>query len=380
VDKVFQFGGDIQKFVGDAFFAEWRETDTTTKSQCVAAATACSCALIKDCCRFPVFDFGNMTGTTPNTPISTLDCHCGIGFGDMIGIHLGDTDNRREYLYIGDPIDQATDAANRALRGEAVVSDDVKAILSPLDPEWDDFLVRTGRYNIVADTSGDKIKMLPNSFLKTFHNAKCRGVTDHVDGLQVDSLIEYRRLISLYAHPVVVSNDVAASNNFQSTSVQERRKDEAELRSAYVMFIKPLLNMKVTKRKTLCREEAVLLNGIMNLMTRELKQYNGHLRQFVVDDKGFVIIATFGLRGSTYPNMVTEKALPATLSIYRGLEAELGVLCKIGATIGGKENFIHFLHKKVYQAIPHFLLNSQMFIVDQSEEKVVKNLLLSVQV
>lgn len=135
---------------------------------------------------------------------------------------------------------------------------------------------------------------------------------------------------------MVVSNDVAASNNFQSTTVQERRKDEAELRSVYVLFINPLIDMDFEARKTLDQGEATLLNNVMNIVTRELKHYNGHLRQFVVDDKGFVMIATFGLRGSTYPNMVTERALPATLSISQTLEMELGVKSKLGATFGGK--------------------------------------------
>jgi len=166
-------------------------------------------------------------------------------------------------------------------------------------------------------------------------NAKNRGVTDHVDGLEVEALIEYRRLMSLYVHPVVVSNDVAASDGFRSSrvtsSVQERHREEAELRDVYVMFIKPLVS---TELHGDYKNSAQGLNDIMTLTTRELQRYNGHLRQFIMDDKGLVLIATFGLRGSTFPNLVAERALPATVVIYNALQMELGIDCRIGATFG----------------------------------------------
>jgi len=77
-----------------------------------------------------------------------------------------------------------------------------------------------------------------------------------------------------------------------------------------------------------------LLNGILNLTTTELNRFSGHLRQFIVDDKGLVLIATFGLRGSTFPNMVTERALPATLVIHNELQNKLGIHNRVGVTVG----------------------------------------------
>ena len=49
---------------------------------------------------------------------------------------------------------------------------------------------------------------------------------------------------------------------------------------------------------------------------------------------GLVLIITFGLRGTTMPNMVAERALPATISIHNAIQMELGLNVKIGATIG----------------------------------------------
>jgi hypothetical protein len=49
---------------------------------------------------------------------------------------------------------------------------------------------------------------------------------------------------------------------------------------------------------------------------------------------GLVLIITFGLRGTTIPNMVAARALPATIAIHNAIQMDLGLTCKIGATIG----------------------------------------------
>jgi len=97
VDKVFEYQGDIQKFAGDALFAEWRVSSTTSLSHCVEAAAACASSLIIDCADFPVMAFGGTVGQ--GKLISHLNLHCGLGVGQMAGIHIGDSELRREYVY-----------------------------------------------------------------------------------------------------------------------------------------------------------------------------------------------------------------------------------------------------------------------------------------
>merc|ERR1712071_451176 len=75
-------------------------------------------------------------------------------------------------------------------------------------------------------------------------------------------------------------------------------------------------------------------NDIFLVTLRELDRFKGHLRQFIVDDKGVVLIATFGLRGSTSQDMIANRALPATKVIHKALLNELNVENRIGATLG----------------------------------------------
>jgi class 3 adenylate cyclase/predicted ATPase len=354
VDKVFEFGGDIQKFAGDALFAEWRASSTVSIESCCEAAGACASSMVKHCADFSVMAFRGMVDSIEarGTPVASLNVHCGLGLGHMTGLHIGDNENRREYLYLGRPIVEATGACNCANLGEVAVSKKFCEVLAKANLLNLETLSTQNKWNadktfaVVADRHMSLIDTEQADRTRGQRNAKSRGVTDHVDGLQLEALIEYRRLMSLYVHPVVVSNDVAAADNFNPSTSRskstgkERHIEDAELRSAYVMFIKPLIPFDVeffdmiAESNETTRDFAHTMNDIMNVTTFELKRFNGHLRQFIADDKGLVLIATFGLRGSTFPNMVGERALPATIAIYNALYMELGIDSRIGATFG----------------------------------------------
>jgi class 3 adenylate cyclase len=341
VDKVFQFGGDIQKFAGDALFAEWRASSKQSLQQCVESATICAVTMVRDCADFPVMAFGGSVTTSKDqgSPVSTLNVHAGLSVGRMGGIHVGDSTHRREYVYFGEPISQATKACDMCktgeLRGSTMVCDFLAAggALSPdVSFQGNEPVLLAQRETVLVSLSD-----LTRKHSSRERNAKSRGVTDQVDGLATDALIEYRRLISLYVHPVVVADDIAASDNFRSSSRSTghaSQNEAAELRSVYTMFLNAELSVQLKGNITDDQHKMDDLNDIMNLVTRELRRYCGHLRQFIVDDKGVVIIATFGLRGSTFPKMVSDRALPATIAMYNGLLGELGVESRIGATFG----------------------------------------------
>lgn len=168
VNEVVSHGGDILKFAGDAFFAEWKindyheqgSTENSGKSNplsslnmslshiqdfssasggkngdeqniprlstCVLAAAKCAAAIVE---KFSDFSVG---AAMPNAmPIvdgvrqeAILNVHCGIGAGSFVGLHVGDykedpdeegVELRREFLVLGDPIDQVRFRQNECL-------------------------------------------------------------------------------------------------------------------------------------------------------------------------------------------------------------------------------------------------------------------------
>ncbi|KAI2514028.1 hypothetical protein MHU86_412 [Fragilaria crotonensis] len=155
------------------------------------------------------------------------------------------------------------------------------------------------------------------------------------DDWATPALTRLRQRMALYVHPVVV-NDESAAKIYPGdrNRAQERHRSEAELRDVYTVFIMPMITARLTGDDEEDCDVLVLLNDIMLIMTRELARFKGHLRQFIVDDKGVVLIANFGLRGSTFPNMVAERAIPFTTTVQTLLKAELSTDCQIGATFG----------------------------------------------
>ena len=118
-------------------------------------------------------------------------------------------------------------------------------------------------------------------------------MTSHVEGLEVDALRKYRRMMSLYVYPVVVDNDLAAAHRIKSKKVrkidrseQERHREEAEIRNFLTMFVNPKVETQVTNDEAANTKVYEMLNDIMKLSTREIERLRGHLRQFIVDDKG----------------------------------------------------------------------------------------------
>jgi class 3 adenylate cyclase len=341
VSHVNDFNGDIQKFAGDALYAEFRATPKCPLSKCCELAAACAASLVRDCSDFPVSTIcGLMDADADGIPAS-LNVHCGLGIGEMAGLHIGDNENRREYLYLGNPIKQTAQACDYAHLGEAAASREFCQYLDELDLFTPD-LSKNQEAFVIAERGNSLLRCNEAQLLAAQRvNARSRSVAEHVQGLEPESLKEYRRLLSLYVHPVAVSNDVAAENDFTPSSrvkdknnSRERQLEEAELRSVYTMFVSPKVSIEMTGDAAQDAASVEIVHDIMKIANRELRKYNGHMRQFVMDDKGMVFIATFGLRGSTFPNMVGERALPATIAIHNALQFELGVEANIGATFG----------------------------------------------
>jgi len=364
VNEVLSYEGDILKFAGDAFFAEWRASageplgkalileEQRDIVKCVAVAAECAASIVDKFSDCPVF-----YPEESQTQIATLNCHCGLGVGEIGAGHFGN-ESRREFLIFGEPIDQVASAEGRAAHGEVWASPTFIQTLSK-DRDIEDstkILVAEGHPALLAARStkyfgevggtSSAMKFLPQHYSSV-------SIADQCTSMENSALECLRRCVSLYAHPVTVANDQGYVLNSRGSMVgsrgsmgkirpfnglgvtaQKRHLAEAELRSVFTMFIRPLVDMTICDDEDATMRIATILNDIMAIITSELDRKGGHLRQFIVDDKGVVLIANFGLRGSTYPRMVEERALPAAWIIHNSLEMNLGIENTIGCTLG----------------------------------------------
>jgi len=218
--------------------------------------------------------------------VAFLNVHCGLGAGEIVGVHVGDDERRREYLILGDPLAQVATAAASAALGEFKASPQALEILQQLTQ----CVFRDG----ALDFSACKLQPTLIAYKKhcdiTFNSRtkqQSKSIDDQWTEWEAHLVQEYRNLMCLYVHPAVVECEIDMSDHPRlQVPAQQRHIEEAELRNVYVMFIMPKVDVTVTGDYEQDAKLFNLLNKIMNITTRELDRWRGHLRQFIVDDKG----------------------------------------------------------------------------------------------
>lgn len=78
ISVVFSFGGDIQKFAGDAFFADWKVTPCRARDECAKLAALCSCKIARD---FENYQVKVKERTFADVEVVELNSHFGLGIG-----------------------------------------------------------------------------------------------------------------------------------------------------------------------------------------------------------------------------------------------------------------------------------------------------------
>jgi hypothetical protein len=296
------------KFAGDAVFAEWRITNKSVNPRdekeeienCVYQAATCGADIVAKCSDYPIFD-----ARKDDLQIATLNVHCGLAFGDIASLHVGNDYSRREFIVLGGSIDKVSKACDIAAYGELVASPEAYEILD------------RGTSTIQRGLFSMKQKKKPSEPVKIASRNQCffqkkklrvqKGKhrssrvsmkKEHsipFDKMDMTSLKYLQKLISLYVHPVIVSDDTTMPNNTSRDVkvTQERHRSEAELRSVYTLFIKPIIKAELSSDPEKNKDLFMLLNDILNLATSVIDGFKGHLRQFIVDDKGTAYFHSF---------------------------------------------------------------------------------------
>ncbi|KAG7363712.1 adenylate/guanylate cyclase [Nitzschia inconspicua] len=362
VDLIHWHGGDIIKFAGDALIVEWKEVKSqkqqqrgqpkrrVTSWQAVLNAATCASRIVDSCCDFPVRDRNNDV-------ISTLNVHVGLGYGHVMACSVGDL-QRREYLILGETIQQVADAMSHAQQGEVVASAEAYAILNEssflINPSVFDDDNDGTRPQIIACKTDQyfKPKVETKELMVAGNSDPQAELVQRVGDWPVPVLERLLARMSSFVHPAVLSQELDGNHEVVATATVTRRRNsndfgptttpttaaavavDAELREVFTTFIQPDVDVKQIMGPDVKLKTVELLQKLMLIVNSEVTRFKGQLRQFIVDDKGLVIIANFGLRGSTYPNMVEERGLPCISNIKKLVKTELDLNCRIGATFG----------------------------------------------
>ena len=146
----------------------------------------------------------------------------------------------------------------------------------------------SGMSLVTMSTAASKISVFDN-------------LSGQCDSMDDKALLRLCKQLSLYVHPVVRGDEAGWNGSDPNNGLgshrhvvksrtrrgyQMRHRAEAELRSVFVMFVAALIPTKITGDDNIDGQLFQTLQKTMIVASREIRHFNGHIRQFIVDDKG----------------------------------------------------------------------------------------------
>lgn len=272
VNIVTSHGGDVVKFAGDAMCIMWCVKTEQTKSNiptmtaAILAATNCSIALHRALHNYKALD-----GPNP----CTLSLHIGIGSGDITLLHLGGMLNRWEFVIAGPPLAEIAIAEPLAEPGETV--------MAPLT------------YELVKD----QVNVTSLEELSKLHQARFACLPEeHKSFVRVESLRDASGpLLQDDDRKKITYENLSSNFRFYIPAAIHTRLTAgqtghlAEMRDVSVVFVHIHLSAKTVSDPGFLPEcqKAILM------VQQNVYYFEGSLNKILIDDKGFLILAVFGL-------------------------------------------------------------------------------------
>ena len=274
--------GDIIRFVGDAVLISWPVHNTNNhyidlqKIACLKA-TLCSIDLHKY-----LDNYQSRSGIT-------LSLHIGMSAGYVTSMHAGGILDRWEYLQFGPPLDDIGVAVSSATAGETIVSSYMWNIIKDLDNQHG--------YLFDNDLCGKNVIRK----LKYTKDQSCIVTDKHL------------RAIQQYI-PFAIHTKLARG----------RHNDLCKTIEVSCVFLKVITGIEVN-------HNPIIAHNILQTFQKCIYKLQGSLNKFVVDDKGTIAMAIFGIDGYHHDN--PSRALEASINTIKSL-ANIGIESQCGVTTG----------------------------------------------
>lgn len=279
IDLITVHGGDVVKFAGDGLYAIWpcmvhdEDLETITRRAIQSA-----------------LEIQERLNDYEVTPGEHLSMRIGIGAGDILAATVGGVLKRWEFLLTGDPVRQMNMASEVAYPGAVALS---KAAWQYVEPYADGVEIDEQTFRLKSVHTRLRTRPLPPVSLAEGAEDALRGfvagaILQRLKAGQVDWLAENRRVTVLFVN------------------LRDLNQNTAD----------------VIKR----------LHEVMQAMQISLYHYEGSVRQFILDDKGTVFIAAFGVPPLTHEDDPL-RGVNAALTIQSKLK-DMGLESSIGIATG----------------------------------------------
>lgn len=285
IQFIHDHGGDIYKFAGDALLVVWDTAKFNgNMPRCVMVATHCA---VKATQTLHNYDTGQGV---------KLSLHSGVGCGRMHVIYMGGEFGRWEFVIDGEPMQQIAVAVDQAARGEVACSPRV----------WD-FVKSICKGHPIMGTDGyvkiDSIQAVGEAPLAPLV----------LNERQNGDLSKFL--------PAAIKSALAAGG---SSAI-------AEMREVSVIFVK-LMGLNGGDDPGYDPPDLDLWHRMMVCLQKAIYQYEGSINKILIDDKGVIAVAVFGLPPLSHSDD-PKRACLASLMLSSKLK-EMGLATKIGITTG----------------------------------------------
>lgn len=300
INLILNHGGDIVKFAGDALVAIFPTSDIRGLGYSTLLASQCALAMQEHLHQYEADG-------------CLLTLHIGIGAGEIAGIVVGGVANRMEFLIAGQAMDQVAACEAAAKSGEVFISYEAATLIKPhIDVSIDQSSKKGSKKKKVDlnTVSGTPTAEGPVIF-------RLDKVTEPIALPPSVSLPHFKRmksLISPFVQPAVLGHlNSGSPDHFL-----------AELRNVSVIFVSLGLQYSV--------DVIDKLQQCVTVMQECVQYYEGTIRQFIIDDKGSVLIAAFGLPPLSHEDDPC-RAVQAAMMLQKRVQ-ELSISTNIGVTTG----------------------------------------------
>lgn len=282
IDLIHAHGGEIIKFAGDALLALWPVraiADPRFASplhEATYRATQCGLVVIEKLNHYLVMENWY------------LYLKVGLGAGQVLAVNVGGKFKRWEFLVTGAPLSQMTLAEKTAQRGEVTLAPEAWALIAPFSVGHilDNGVARVDLLNLTVDPApAPPVLPPPPDAEEALLAFIPRAITLRLTAGQTDWLAELRRVTVLFLTIHGLDDD------------------------------------------DLDQIQTVMFN-----MQEQLYTYEGSVRQFIVDDKGAVLIAALGLPPLAHEDDAA-RGVRAAMAMQEAL-GKLGLRGAVGITTG----------------------------------------------
>lgn len=306
-----KFDGDIIDFAGDALIVCWANTNckeqsfverTKENQKLMTRAAYCCKALSEKKMFFADHELG---------------IHVGLNFGEMCFLLIGGTNDQWRFMTLGPVYRDLCEAVEIAKHGECVLTGNfIKYSNNNFETEIiEKDLSLQSKYKI----SGKKTATILSSKSRSSSRRQSSGYSVSLPDQEnfyilkriLGGFVEVKRknrLFSIYEQsrlikslikfvPQAITFGLDSSSDDSLKDLQQFQID-AEIRDATVVFVK-LAGKKIEEIHG-SRSILSTFQDTFTCIQELLSRYDGLLRQFILDDKGIVLIVAFGIAHFTH--------------------------------------------------------------------------------